>query len=91
VCEKYSEERNRTPIDPNNHNYDSGVVTKEPTCVDGVKTYTCRRCGHTKTESIPATMSHLYSFEYHPVKAIDPNLYYWGCDRCNSAHHPHYK
>ena len=37
------------------HAWDNGKVTKEPTETEtGVKTYTCTRCGETKTESIPA-------------------------------------
>ena len=36
------------------HEYDEGVVTTEPTCVDtGVKTFTCTKCGDTYTEEIP--------------------------------------
>ena len=37
------------------HQWDDGVVTTEPTEeAEGVKTYTCERCGVTQTESIPA-------------------------------------
>ncbi len=44
-----------------NHNWDAGVVTKEPTCKDtGIKTYTCKDCGETKTESIAKTNDHKY-------------------------------
>ena len=40
------------------HAWDSGKVTKQPTATeDGVKTFTCTRCGETKTEVIPATGS----------------------------------
>ncbi|MBR5365641.1 MAG: hypothetical protein IK132_05320, partial [Clostridia bacterium] len=36
------------------HSWDAGKVTKEPTATaTGVKTYTCKRCGTTKTETIP--------------------------------------
>ena len=36
------------------HIYDEGEVTKEPTYdEEGVKTFTCTKCGSTKTESIP--------------------------------------
>lgn len=39
-----------------NHNYDTGKVTKAATCTaTGVKTYTCTKCGGTKTETIGAT------------------------------------
>ncbi len=38
------------------HKWDDGKVTTAPTATkDGVKTYTCSRCGATKTETIPAT------------------------------------
>ncbi len=38
------------------HTWDEGVVTKEPTATEtGVKTFTCTACEHTKTEEIPAT------------------------------------
>ena len=37
------------------HAWGDGVVTTEPTCTAaGVKTYTCSKCGNTKTEEIPA-------------------------------------
>ena len=35
------------------HSFNDGVITKEPTeNSNGVKTYTCTDCGHTKTETI---------------------------------------
>ena len=38
------------------HDWDEGTVTTPPTeTTEGVKTFTCTRCGVTKTESIPAT------------------------------------
>ena len=38
------------------HTWDAGVITKEATCTeDGVKTYTCGRCGEKRTEAIEAT------------------------------------
>lgn len=38
------------------HSWDAGKVTKSATCMkDGEKTYTCSRCGETKTEVIKAT------------------------------------
>ncbi|MGN0522400.1 MAG: leucine-rich repeat domain-containing protein, partial [Eubacterium sp.] len=42
------------------HTWNSGVVTKAPTCIEtGIKTYTCTECGATKTEEIP-TIEHTY-------------------------------
>ena len=38
------------------HTWDEGNVTKEADCKEtGVKTYTCHKCGATKTEDIPRT------------------------------------
>ena len=40
-------------IAPLGHNWDEGAVTQEPTAAaEGVKTFTCDRCGATKTEKI---------------------------------------
>ena len=37
------------------HNFVAGNVTTQPTCtIQGRRTYTCTRCGMTKTEAIPA-------------------------------------
>lgn len=45
---------------PHVHNYNSGIVTKEPTCTDtGVKTYTCVDGDDSYTETIPA-LEHEY-------------------------------
>lgn len=49
--------------DNHTHIWDQGKVTKEPTCVDGIKTYTCLdgECGATRTEVIPANKEHSWS------------------------------
>ena len=40
-------------VPPLGHDWDAGVVTREPTAkADGEKTFTCRRCGQTRTEGI---------------------------------------
>ena len=44
-------------VDPDDieHDWDNGTVTKEPTASKtGIKTYSCKGCGETKTEVIPA-------------------------------------
>ena len=39
-----------------NHSWDSGEITKEPTCKEeGEKTFTCSICGNTKTEKVSKT------------------------------------
>ena len=41
--------------DGKEHNFNSGVITTSPTCTAaGVRTYTCSKCGKTKTETIAA-------------------------------------
>ena len=55
VCGEVSSIIDTTPK-TNNHTWDNGVVTTEPTAEkDGVKTYTCTVCNATKTEAITAT------------------------------------
>ena len=44
------------------HVWDNGKVTKQPTEAEsGVKTFTCTRCGETKTETIPK-LTHEHSY-----------------------------
>lgn len=43
------------PIECTKHDWDEGKVTTEPTCTkEGIKTYTCKNCATTKTETIKA-------------------------------------
>ena len=43
------------------HTWDNGKVTTEPTeTTPGIRTYTCKSCGKTKTEVIPATGTHTH-------------------------------
>lgn len=43
----------------NEHQWNSGEITKEATCAkQGTLTYTCELCGNTKTEAIPKTTDH---------------------------------
>ena len=48
-----------TVVNKLGHTWDNGVITKEATGTEeGVKTYTCKTCGETKTEKIPVTSHH---------------------------------
>ena len=48
-------------IECEDHGWDTGKVTTEPTCKDeGVKTYICEDCNATKLESITRTDDHTY-------------------------------
>ena len=52
------------------HTYDTGKVTKKATCVKtGVKTYTCKKCGTTKTEKLDKT-----AHSYKPVASKKATL-----------------
>lgn len=55
-CKICGEATRQTNADPLGHDYDDGVVTKEPTETEtGIKTFTCKNCNATYTEVIPAT------------------------------------
>ena len=52
------------PADKAPHNWDTGVIKKQPTCTTaGEKTYTCADCGRTKKETVSAT-GHSWSKEW---------------------------
>ncbi|MBQ6430663.1 MAG: S-layer homology domain-containing protein [Oscillospiraceae bacterium] len=56
VCTRCNATENRDPVAAPGHNWNDGVVTTPATATtDGVKTFTCLRCGATRTEVIPAT------------------------------------
>lgn len=63
---------------PHVHKYNSGIVTKEPTCTDtGVKTYTCVDGDDSYTETIPA-LGHDYVTRTETVttkEAWDEDVY----------------
>ena len=52
------------PIECTKHDWNEFEVTTEPTCTkDGIKTYTCKNCSTTKTETIKA-LGHDYSSKW---------------------------
>ena len=54
TCSRCEDSFRDTYMDPLGHDWDDGVVTVEATYTSiGVMTYTCNRCGTTKTEEIP--------------------------------------
>ena len=58
VCAGCGDVSETKETDALGHNYDSGVITTDPTCdADGVMTYTCQRegCTASYTKPIPAT------------------------------------
>ena len=69
------------------HKWDEGKVTTEPTCEkEGIKTYTCKNCQTTKTESIKA-LDHDYSKEWtidQEATCQQEGSKSHHCTRCNS-------
>lgn len=48
----------KVAIAPKGHDWDDWKVTKEPSCSEGEKEHTCKRCGEIEKEVIPATGNH---------------------------------
>lgn len=75
---------------PHVHKYNSGVVTKEPTCTDtGVKTYTCVDGDYSYDEKIPA-LGHNYVTRTETVtvkEAWDEDVYEsrYICNGCGAS------
>ena len=56
VCDDCGAVLSETVLPALGHLWDDGKVTTQPTATkEGVKTFTCIRCGETRTEPIPAT------------------------------------
>lgn len=67
--------------DKANHSWNSGTVTKQPTCTaKGEKTYTCTVCKATKTESV-AALGHSWSSTW----SRDGSNHWHVCTRCNAT------
>ena len=81
---------NKPTEKPHVHKYNSGVVTKEPTCTDtGVKTYTCVDGDDSYTETIPA-LGHDYVTRTETVtvkEAWDEDVYegFYICNGCGKS------
>jgi hypothetical protein len=80
-------DNNKPTEKPHVHKYNSGVVTKAPTCTDtGVKTYTCVDGDDSYTETIPA-LGHDYVTHTETVtikEAWDEDVYegFYICNGC---------
>ena len=66
----YNEWNNYTITYHTPHTWDNGIITKQPSCTDGKKTYTCSECGEARAESIPKIAEHEYVRleEYLPLQ-----------------------
>ena len=68
-----------TIMDKAAHTWDAGVVTTPATCTtDGVKTYTCDVCKHTKTVTIPK-VDHQYEWKH------DETNHWQECSVCGNT------
>ena len=75
VCFVCSDKADVTP-----HSYDNGVITTPATeTTEGVKTYTCSVCHHTKTETVPK-LSHTHSLSVDYSK--DETGHWHTCSGC---------
>ena len=75
VCSVCSGKADVTP-----HSYDSGMITIPATeTTEGVKTYTCFVCHHTKTETVPK-LSHTHSLSVDYSK--DETGHWHACSGC---------
>lgn len=76
ICSVCSDKADVTP-----HSYDSGVITTPATeTTEGVKTYTCSVCNHTKTETVPK-LSHTHSLSEDYSK--DETGHWHTCSGCD--------
>lgn len=76
ICSVCSGKADVTP-----HSYDSGAITTPATeTTDGVKTYTCSECHHTKTEPIPK-FGHTHSISEDYSK--DETGHWHACSGCD--------
>ena len=75
ICSVCSDKADVTP-----HSYDNGVITTPATeTTEGVKTYTCSVCHHTKTETVPK-LSHTHSLSVDYSK--DETGHWHACSGC---------
>ena len=75
ICSVCSGKADVTP-----HSYDSGMITTPATeTTEGVKTYTCSVCHHTKTETVPK-LSHTHSLSVDYSK--DETGHWHTCSGC---------
>ena len=85
VCKNYSFKDSYT--NPTGHKWDSGRTTKMQTCgAPGEHTYTCKTCGETKTEAIPATGNHSYTETVVPPVCDEGGYTVHTCSVCGDSY-----
>lgn len=88
-CGRCGEELSREHIEVAvlGHNWDEGEVTKEPTCTEeGVRTFTCTRCGETKEEAV-AELGHDWNDGEitTPATCLQEGTMTYTCERCGDT------
>ena len=70
------------------HDWDKGVITTEPNCnTVGEKTFTCQRCGETKTTELGIADSHNFIEIGRKEKTCTEDGYVeYKCSRCGETH-----
>ena len=74
-----------TTVEATGHSWDNGEITIDPTCEsEGVKTYTCSRCGETRTEAV-AALGHdmVYTSTKEPTCTEEGAAASAYCSRCD--------
>ena len=68
--------------------YDEGVITKEPTCIYGIKTYTCKICGKEKDEQLAGVWEHTYALDQVLVEptCTSTGISSYGCTTCTHSY-----
>ena len=71
-------------IPTKDHDWDDGIVTQEPTCLeDGVRTFTCQRCQTTRTETEKAPGAHDFAaVSATPASTDKGGVLHLACTRC---------
>ncbi len=71
-------------IPAKDHDWDDGIVTQEPTCLeDGVRTFTCRSCQTTRTETEKAPGAHDFAaVSATPASTDKGGVLHLACTRC---------
>lgn len=76
---------NMKEVNALDHKWDEGVETTAATCEkDGVKTFTCSRCGDTKTEAIPAYWHDKMVVCGDELPPCQGGKQVWTCERCHN-------
>ena len=68
------------------HDWNDGEITTPATCTtDGVKTYTCNRCGETKEDPIPGEHDLVRVERKEPNCILEGNIEYYQCSVCGKC------